>query len=190
MSNNNNSSNNNSNNIPLNYFSANKPTASAVMNSNQRPTVAGGKPFKPSKAIPIKTQPTAAAAAAAAAMPSSVPAYMTADPPSQPRRSSLGSRPSQSKGGKPTELDSAARSCACCHCTQTPMWRDGRNGLRLCNACGIRWQKYGICCKVCFYVPRKLENSSGTCKRCNAELPPAAPTRRRVNSISNVKSPY
>lgn len=62
---------------------------------------------------------------------------------------------------------------------RTPMWRDGPRGQRLCNACGIRWQKYGVCCAECTYVPRKNENLAGSCPRCEAELPPAVTTRRR-----------
>eukprot|EP00053_Salpingoeca_punica_P013920 m.126384 g.126384 ORF g.126384 m.126384 type:complete len:396 (+) comp16334_c1_seq3:485-1672(+) len=84
--------------------------------------------------------------------------------------------------------DSSGKRCACCNCMNTPMWRDGRDGQRLCNACGIRWQKYGICCANCYYVPRKLENNSGVCKRCKAPLPPPAPTRRRVGSVTSMKS--
>lgn len=77
------------------------------------------------------------------------------------------------------------KKCACCGCGNTPMWRDGRDGQRLCNACGIRWQKYGVCCAVCHYVPRKLENNLGACKRCQAALPPPVPTRRRSSSTSS-----
>eukprot|EP00047_Mylnosiga_fluctuans_P001661 m.221330 g.221330 ORF g.221330 m.221330 type:complete len:257 (+) comp10562_c0_seq1:259-1029(+) len=81
------------------------------------------------------------------------------------------------------------KKCACCGCNNTPMWRDGRDGQRLCNACGIRWQKYGVCCANCHYVPRKLENSSGACRRCSAPLPPPMPTRRRSASTSSGSKP-
>eukprot|EP00048_Salpingoeca_helianthica_P024379 m.31931 g.31931 ORF g.31931 m.31931 type:complete len:264 (-) comp9352_c1_seq1:229-1020(-) len=81
------------------------------------------------------------------------------------------------------------KRCACCGCSNTPMWRDGRDGQRLCNACGIRWQKYGVCCPNCHYVPRKLENNSGECRRCQAALPPPVPTRRRSTSVSSAGKP-
>lgn len=83
---------------------------------------------------------------------------------------------------------SDGKRCACCGCSNTPMWRDGRDGQRLCNACGIRWQKYGVCCANCHYVPRKLENNSGACKRCHAPLPPPVTTRRRTSSTSSTSS--
>eukprot|EP00051_Salpingoeca_urceolata_P010886 m.133775 g.133775 ORF g.133775 m.133775 type:complete len:632 (-) comp16895_c0_seq1:124-2019(-) len=91
---------------------------------------------------------------------------------------------------KPSHRSRAVASggapCACCGTTHTPMWRDGRDGIRLCNACGIRWQKYGIACPNCQYVPRKIENGSGECKRCGTPLPPPAPTRRRAGSAGSM----
>lgn len=81
---------------------------------------------------------------------------------------------------RPPPVKVPGRACVCCNCTNTPMWRDGRGGMRLCNACGIRWQKYGLCCTNCSYVPRK--NERGTiCRRCNSELPPPELTKRRVS---------
>lgn len=43
--------------------------------------------------------------------------------------------------------------------------------MPLCNACGIRWKKYGIVCDVCQYVPCKQERDSKACKRCKAAMP-------------------
>lgn len=79
------------------------------------------------------------------------------------------------------------RSCACCNCSNTPMWRDGRHGMRLCNACGIRWQKYGLCCITCSYVPRKNERGN-ICKRCKTELPMPELTKRRVSMSLSTNS--
>mmetsp|Transcript_5869 Transcript_5869/g.14917 ORF Transcript_5869/g.14917 Transcript_5869/m.14917 type:complete len:439 (+) Transcript_5869:291-1607(+) len=63
-------------------------------------------------------------------------------------------------------------NCVCCEATNTPLWREGKNGCRLCNACGIRWVKYGIACDNCKYVPRKSEASKEACPRCNNPFPP------------------
>eukprot|EP01147_Barroeca_monosierra_P006440 gene6440-9333_t len=65
---------------------------------------------------------------------------------------------------------------------RTPMWRDGPKTNRLCNACGIRWQKYGVICAKCSYIPRKAEKCQGICPHCQIPLPLAAPTRRRLSS--------
>lgn len=59
------------------------------------------------------------------------------------------------------------RSCICCHTTNTPLWRES-----LCNACGIRFTKYGLMCDYCHFVPNKQEKQSETCPRCGAPLPP------------------
>eukprot|EP00038_Savillea_parva_P005653 m.159427 g.159427 ORF g.159427 m.159427 type:complete len:545 (-) comp11792_c0_seq1:306-1940(-) len=81
---------------------------------------------------------------------------------------------------KPSRRSSAKRErppksgqCACCKSTSTPLWREGRNGVQLCNACGIRWVKYGIACIGCNYVPRKSESADPFCPRCKAQLPGA-----------------
>ena len=44
---------------------------------------------------------------------------------------------------------SRGRSCACCHTASTPLWRDAGHGRVLCNACGIRFKKYGLLCATC-----------------------------------------
>eukprot|EP00038_Savillea_parva_P005842 m.160286 g.160286 ORF g.160286 m.160286 type:complete len:521 (-) comp11924_c0_seq1:387-1949(-) len=77
-------------------------------------------------------------------------------------------------------------NCVCCDATSTPLWREGKNGCRLCNACGIRWVKYGIACDSCKYVPRKSEASKELCPRCSAPFPPADEDaiRRRSQPVS------
>lgn len=77
------------------------------------------------------------------------------------------SRPSTSS------LSRKPKQCACCGCTSTPLWRDMGKDMPLCNACGIRWKKYGVVCDECQYVPCKQERENKHCKRCSAQLPPA-----------------
>lgn len=76
----------------------------------------------------------------------------------------------------PTHTRRRIKQCACCHCTNTPLWRDIGAEMPLCNACGIRWKKYGLVCAVCQYVPCKQERDDKNCKRCGAMLP--APSKR------------
>ena len=78
----------------------------------------------------------------------------------------------------------SGKVCSCCQATSTPMWREGPDSLRLCNACGIRWQKYGLCCTSCQYIPRKQEKDLTDCPRCDRKFPPAIMTRRRACSMS------
>lgn len=85
----------------------------------------------------------------------------------------------------PRNKKEKAGNCACCDCTQTPLWREGRRGVRLCNACGIRWVKYGIACEQCNYVPRKHEAKNQACPRCPAKFLPPEP----VESRRKAKSP-
>lgn len=59
--------------------------------------------------------------------------------------------------------------------------------MPLCNACGIRWKKYGIVCDVCQYVPCKQERENKNCKRCSAVLPMSA-KRVRVMSPQTVQT--
>jgi len=73
------------------------------------------------------------------------------------------------------------KQCACCGCTSTPLWRDMGKDMPLCNACGIRWKKYGVVCDACQYVPCKQERESKSCKRCSA---PLAPANKRMRAAS------
>jgi len=73
------------------------------------------------------------------------------------------------------------KQCACCGCTSTPLWRDMGKDMPLCNACGIRWKKYGVVCDACQYVPCKQERESKICKRCHAPLSPA---HKRIRAVS------
>jgi len=72
--------------------------------------------------------------------------------------------------GKPRKQ----KQCACCATTSTPLWRDIGRKLPLCNACGIRYKKYGLICSSCNYVPCKQERTSKICRRCTTKLPPAS----------------
>eukprot|EP01147_Barroeca_monosierra_P000409 gene409-3755_t len=60
------------------------------------------------------------------------------------------------------------KRCGCCGTTNTPLWRDLTRELPLCNACGIRFKKYGLICQKCNYVPCKQERDLPCCKRCRS----------------------
>eukprot|EP00041_Stephanoeca_diplocostata_P025241 m.656838 g.656838 ORF g.656838 m.656838 type:complete len:687 (+) comp22707_c1_seq5:358-2418(+) len=69
------------------------------------------------------------------------------------------------------------KACICCRTTTTPLWRDipqdgACPGQPLCNACGIRYTKYGLLCTNCFYVPNKQQRQHTQCPRCSETLPP------------------
>ena len=91
--------------------------------------------------------------------------------------------PTPASARPPKKAKARAVTCTCCGGTNTPLWREGKNGVRLCNACGIRWVKYGISCTSCEYVPRKMEGTNPLCPKCDAKLPPAEPleTRRKMS---------
>lgn len=60
--------------------------------------------------------------------------------------------------------------CASCKTRKTPLWRDAEDGTTYCNACGIRFKKYRICCPICSYIPRKDEKYGNTCCQCGSTL--------------------
>ncbi|XP_004688798.1 PREDICTED: GATA-type zinc finger protein 1 [Condylura cristata] len=64
------------------------------------------------------------------------------------------------------------RRCASCRTQRTPLWRDAEDGTPLCNACGIRYKKYGTRCSSCWLVPRKNVQSKRLCGRCGMSLGP------------------
>uniref|UniRef100_A0A8C5LZT8 GATA-type domain-containing protein n=1 Tax=Leptobrachium leishanense TaxID=445787 RepID=A0A8C5LZT8_9ANUR len=47
------------------------------------------------------------------------------------------------------------KKCASCKTQKTPLWRDAEDGTPLCNACGIRYKKYGVRCSGCWNIPKK-----------------------------------
>lgn len=60
-------------------------------------------------------------------------------------------------------------ACASCGCTVTPYWRDGWDArVMLCNACGLRFQKFARRCPACAYIPRKEDAHGALCVRCSA----------------------
>ncbi|XP_027990519.2 GATA-type zinc finger protein 1 [Eptesicus fuscus] len=65
-----------------------------------------------------------------------------------------------------------ARRCASCRTQRTPLWRDAEDGTPLCNACGIRYKKYGTRCSSCWLVPRKNVQPKKLCGRCGMFLGP------------------
>ncbi|XP_055975885.1 GATA-type zinc finger protein 1 [Sorex fumeus] len=62
------------------------------------------------------------------------------------------------------------RRCASCRTQRTPLWRDAEDGTPLCNACGIRYKKYGTRCASCWLVPRKNVQPKRLCSRCGTAL--------------------
>ena len=60
-----------------------------------------------------------------------------------------------------------SKACASCGTRKTPYWRDGWDSVVLCNACGIRFNKYRMKCAHCLYIPRKDERALSTCPRCD-----------------------
>lgn len=73
---------------------------------------------------------------------------------------------------RPKECKSAhkVKVCASCKTKKTPLWRDAEDGTPYCNACGIRFKKYRICCPSCSYIPRKDEKLGNTCCQCGSKL--------------------
>ncbi|EHB03340.1 GATA-like protein 1 [Heterocephalus glaber] len=64
------------------------------------------------------------------------------------------------------------RCCASCRTHRTPLWRDAEDGTPLCNACGIRYKKYGTRCSSCWLVPRKTVQPKKLCGRCGVSMGP------------------
>lgn len=63
-----------------------------------------------------------------------------------------------------------AAGCACTSCgsTVTPYWRDGwAPDVMLCNACGLRFQKFARRCPSCMYIPRKEDSLGNRCIKCS-----------------------
>lgn len=58
--------------------------------------------------------------------------------------------------------------CTSCSSTVTPYWRDGwAADVMLCNACGLRFQKFARRCPACMYIPRKEDSLGERCVKCN-----------------------
>ncbi|XP_058381405.1 GATA-type zinc finger protein 1 [Diceros bicornis minor] len=87
-------------------------------------------------------------------------------PPAGPARG-----PEATSGGSEA-LASGPRRCASCSTQRTPLWRDAEDGTPLCNACGIRYKKYGTRCASCWLVPRKNVQPKRLCGRCGVSLSP------------------
>ncbi|XP_011378562.1 GATA-type zinc finger protein 1 [Pteropus vampyrus] len=86
------------------------------------------------------------------------------------------------------------RRCASCRTQRTPLWRDAEDGTPLCNACGIRYKKYGTRCSSCWLVPRKNVQPKRLCGRCGVSLGPhQGPTQegdhRRKTQASGPRAP-
>lgn len=86
--------------------------------------------------------------------------------PTAPQISSR-SLSSQSHHADPSK---SASLCASCSSTSPKggNWLRGYAGVRLCNACGRCWHKYGVTCHTCHHVLRKNEHNLPTCPQCNS----------------------
>lgn len=93
-----------------------------------------------------------------------------------------------SKSYKPRQC-TKKKECVSCHTLDTPMWRDSADGERLCNACGIRWKKYGVSCGSCKYIPRKYERSSSRCRKCSGTLVVTPVLPSDANTSANMPLP-
>ncbi|XP_057564242.1 GATA-type zinc finger protein 1 [Hippopotamus amphibius kiboko] len=81
--------------------------------------------------------------------------------------------PAESPEAKPGGSEAPGpRRCASCRTQRTPLWRDAEDGTPLCNACGIRYKKYGTRCSGCWLVPRKSVQPKKLCGRCGVSLGP------------------
>ncbi|XP_008576236.1 PREDICTED: GATA-type zinc finger protein 1 [Galeopterus variegatus] len=93
------------------------------------------------------------------------PAGPAGDPAAHPEGSEALAHPEGSEALGP-------RRCASCRTQRTPLWRDAEDGTPLCNACGIRYKKYGTRCSSCWLVPRKSVQPKRLCGRCGLSLDP------------------
>nr|XP_027810860.1 GATA-type zinc finger protein 1 [Marmota flaviventris] len=96
-------------------------------------------------------------------------------PPASPA-----SAPEPSPGGSEAQ---APRCCASCRTQRTPLWRDAEDGTPLCNACGIRYKKYGTRCSSCWLVPRKSVQPKKLCGRCGLSMDPHQDPTQEMKNI-------
>lgn len=67
--------------------------------------------------------------------------------------------------------DCRKKKCASCKVKKTPYWREGWDkSVLLCNACGIRYQKYKKFCLKCRCIARKDEKGRLHCPECQDKL--------------------
>lgn len=63
------------------------------------------------------------------------------------------------------------KSCSSCGTKKTPYWREGwEPSVVLCNACGIRYQKYKKYCTRCVAIARKDDKGRLHCPECRLRL--------------------
>jgi hypothetical protein len=105
------------------------------------------------------------------ALPHHVPSsYSRPRPAPRPHHAADGGATERIVGGKQSNPGGKKR-CLSCGTNKTPYWRDGWDNVTLCNACGIRFQKYHVKCNHCLYIPRKDEKHLPNCVRCSAPMP-------------------
>ena len=96
----------------------------------------------------------------------------------------------QQRNEAKAKVDRTSKPCACCSTMKSPLWRTSENGVRFCNACGIRWVRHGIACTKCSYVPRKDESKGVHCPKCNEVFPPAVKNANCGGSSSAPSSAF
>eukprot|EP00039_Didymoeca_costata_P001288 m.51263 g.51263 ORF g.51263 m.51263 type:complete len:260 (+) comp10722_c1_seq1:226-1005(+) len=76
--------------------------------------------------------------------------------------------------------------CHCCGDTETRTRRRGPGGVTLCNACGIRWLRHGVCCKECKYIPKNFRGLK-RCPKCGKGLLENAEDRPKKKAAQAAK---
>jgi hypothetical protein len=80
------------------------------------------------------------------------------------RRQNSSGLPLADRGGR-------KKSCSSCGTKKTPYWREGwEPSIILCNACGIRYQKYKRYCARCIAIARKDDKGRLHCPECHQRL--------------------
>lgn len=73
--------------------------------------------------------------------------------------------------------------CTSCYAKITPYWRDGwANDIMLCNACGLRFQKFAQRCPECAYIPRKEDGQLIQCPQCKRKWDDQTLVRNHLQS--------
>jgi GATA zinc finger len=125
----------------------------------------GRKPKKPrgQAASRPKTSSSSSSSSSSFASSSIVP---PADSSTEMGFSSIAIGNGKATGPNNVFRNGVRKMCHSCRTKNTPYWRDGWDGVCLCNACGIRYRKRRMYCNDCLYVPRKDERILSKCPNC------------------------
>lgn len=75
-------------------------------------------------------------------------------------------------------IESHNPRCSSCGTQRTPMWRRGPDGVIMCNACGIRWARYGR-------VDIEPAQTSITHPSTTEDRSPSLPPKKRIPAVKN-----